>query len=84
MGVGDIVFFIISWWIILFLILPIKVEVPDDPVIGTASSAPVKSYLLIKSVIATVASVLLTGLYVYLKMKGYIDFEYIYDLITFV
>ena len=84
MGVGDIVFFIVSWWVILFIILPIKIEVPDDPQIGTASSAPVKSYLLVKSIIATVLSVILTALYVYLKIKGYIDFEAIYDLVTFI
>ncbi|ABD45341.1 hypothetical protein ECHHL_0945 [Ehrlichia chaffeensis str. Heartland] len=84
MGIEDVVFFIISWWVVLFLILPIKVEVSDSPVIGTASSAPVKSYLLVKSIIATVTSMLLTGLYIYLKIKGYIDFERIYDLVTFV
>ena len=84
MGVGDIVFFIVSWWIILFIILPIKIKVPDNPQIGTASSAPVKPYLLIKSIIATVGSALLTALYVYLKIKGYINFEAMYDLVTFI
>ncbi|KJV65716.1 MULTISPECIES: DUF1467 family protein [Ehrlichia] len=84
MVIENIVFFIVSWWVILFLILPIKVKVSDNPVVGVASSAPIESYLFIKSIIATVTSALLTGLYVYLKIKGYIDFEYIYDLITFI
>ncbi|QGR02172.1 DUF1467 family protein [Ehrlichia ruminantium] len=84
MGVGDIVFFIVSWWIILFLILPIKVEVPDKPELGTASSAPIKSYLSIKMIITTVISTLLTILYIYLKIKGYIDFERIYNFIDFI
>ncbi|GAT76904.1 hypothetical protein EHRUM4_00990 [Ehrlichia ruminantium] len=84
MGIGDVIFFIVSWWIILFLILPIKVEVPDNPEIGIASSAPIKSYLLIKTIITTITSILLTVLYIYLKAKGYIDFERIYDLIDFI
>ena len=84
MDVGDIVFFIVSWWIILFIILPIKIEVSDNPQVGTASSAPIKSYLLVKSIIATVVSAVLTALYAYLKIKGYINFEAIYDLVTFI
>ncbi|MGN7618918.1 MAG: DUF1467 family protein [Ehrlichia sp.] len=84
MGVGDIVFFIVSWWIVLFVLLPIKVEVHDNPPVGIASSSPVKSYLLVKLIIATLISAILTVLYVYLKIRGYINFEAIYDFMSFV
>ncbi len=58
-------FFVVIWWILFFIILPIKNETTNEWQVGNANSAPVKSYLLIKVIITSVLSfiILITLIY---------------------
>ena len=58
-------FIVVIWWVLFFIFLPIQNETPKDWQIGNASSAPIKSYLLIKVIITSVLSfiILITLIY---------------------
>ena len=58
-------FFVVIWWVLFFIFLPFKNETPKDWKVGNASSAPIKSYLLIKVIITSVLSfiILITLIY---------------------
>ncbi len=49
---GLFVYFLI-WWVVLFAVLPWRVEVPDRPREGHASSAPIHPYLWQKALATT-------------------------------
>ncbi len=57
--------FVVVWWILFFIFLPIKNEITSELQTGNANSAPNKSYLLIKVIITTVLSfiILITLIY---------------------
>ncbi len=57
--------FVVIWWILFFIILPIKNEIPKEWQAGNVKSAPIKSYLLIKVIITSVLSfiILITLIY---------------------
>ena len=44
----NFLFFIIIWWILFFIILPININVAQDSELGHAKSAPNKPFLLIR------------------------------------
>ena len=58
-------FFVIIWWVLFFIFLPIKIESSKEWQVGNAKSAPIKSYLLIKLIITSVLSfiILITLIY---------------------
>ena len=58
-------FFVVIWWILFFIFLPIKNEISTEWQKGNANSAPIKSYLLIKVIITTILSfiILITLIY---------------------
>ena len=58
-------FFVVIWWVLFFIFLPLKNENTNDLQIGNANSAPSKSYLLIKVLITSVLSfiILITLIY---------------------
>ena len=43
-----VLIFILIWWILFFIFLPIKINVPQNNQIGNAKSAPSNPHLLIK------------------------------------
>ena len=58
-------FFVVIWWVLFFIFLPIKNETSKEWQIGNANSAPIKSYLLVKVMITSVLSfiILITLIY---------------------
>ena len=58
-------FFVVIWWVLFFIFLPIKNETSTEGQKGNANSAPTKSYLLRKVIITTVLSfiILITLIY---------------------
>jgi len=48
--------FVVIWWIIFFMILPLKVSIPKKQAEGHANSAPKKTYIGIKVFITTILS----------------------------
>ncbi|QXK92262.1 DUF1467 family protein [Neoehrlichia mikurensis] len=81
MIVNVAVFFIVTWWIIFFIILPVKVKIDMNLKVGLASSGPTKAYLLTKVIITTVVTVILSVLYYYCQVNGYINLEYLYNFV---
>ncbi|MGH6961046.1 MAG: DUF1467 family protein [Dongiaceae bacterium] len=63
------------WWVVLFMVLPWGVRVPDDPEPGHASSAPTNPRLLIKAIATTIVSLIIwLGIYFVMK-SGLISFR---------
>ena len=51
-----VLIFILIWWILFFIFLPIKIKVPQNNQIGNAKSAPSNPYLLIKFISTSLVS----------------------------
>ena len=58
-------FFVVIWWILFFIFLPIKNEAPTEWQEGNANSAPIKSYLLIKVIITSILSFIILFTLIY-------------------
>ena len=54
-----VLIFILVWWILFFMLLPIKIKVPKNVESGHAKSAPSKPYLLIKVIATSLISALI-------------------------
>jgi predicted secreted protein len=55
-----IVTFAVSWWLILFMVLPWGAQPSADPPPGTVPSAPARPRLLLKFAITTLLAALVT------------------------
>ncbi len=42
---SNFLFFVVIWWVLFFIFLPIKNKSPSDLQKGNANSVPVKSYI---------------------------------------
>nr|WP_238523293.1 DUF1467 family protein [Anaplasma centrale] len=74
--------FTITWWVAIFIALPINIEVDANPQVGCAGSAPRNAHLAAKVLIVTIISSMCAGLYCYLKYVGYLaDLSFLYDLV---
>ena len=62
--------FVIVWWIIWFMTLPIGVKTPEKVESGNTESAPDKPRLWIKAGITTIITAILTGIIIYLIEAG--------------
>ncbi len=51
--------FILIWWILFFIFLPLKIKKPQKIESGHAKSAPDKPYLLIKIIITSLLSIMI-------------------------
>ena len=63
----NFILFILIWWIVFFISLPIKVSVPSQYEEGHASSAPIKSYIGLKFMITTAVSILIMLFLLFIK-----------------
>lgn len=70
-----LVAFIIIWWLILFMVLPWGVRVPDAVEKGHATSAPVKPRLWLKMAVTTGISIVLWGFAYWLAVSDLISFR---------
>lgn len=68
---SSIVVYVLLWWLVFFMALPIGVQVPDRSEVesGHATSAPRRPYLGRKALAATVVAAVLWGA-VYLLVDG--------------
>ena len=55
------VFFLITWWMVLFVTLPFGIRRLEDPELGQERGAPEKPRMWIKAAVTTVAAVAITG-----------------------
>jgi len=74
-----ILVFVVSWWMVFFIALPIGVraqsETEDEVVAGTVPSAPGNPNLKKKVIYTTLAAVVLTTAYYFLATSGLISFR---------
>ena len=61
--------FIVTWWMVIFFVLPFGNEYDENPPDGLAKSSPKNSHLKKKSIVTTGISVIIT-LIVYLIMAS--------------
>lgn len=62
-------FFVVIWWVLFFILLPFKNEIPNNWQIGNAKSAPIKSYLLVKFIITSVLSFIILITLIYFELN---------------
>ncbi len=55
----NVLIFIVIWWILFFIILPIKITVPKQVESGHAKSAPNRPNLLIKFMLTSLISAII-------------------------
>ena len=61
-------FFVVIWWVLFFIFLPIKNETPKEWQVGNSNSAPIKSYLLVKVIITSVLSLIILITLIYFSL----------------
>ena len=54
-----VLIFILIWWVLFFIILPLKIKVPQNVEVGHAKSAPNKPYLLVKFILTSLISAII-------------------------
>ena len=62
-------FFVVIWWVLFFIFLPIKNETSTEWQKGNANSAPTKSYLFRKVIITTVLSFIILITLIYFNLN---------------
>ena len=63
----NFILFILIWWIIFFIILPIRISIPKKVYPGHANSAPKKTYIGLKVLITSIISILIMLFLILLK-----------------
>ncbi len=71
--VSAVVTFVIVWWLIFFMALPIGVRPQSDPVPGSDLGAPERPNLRIKVAATTVLAIALTALIAWVIDQGFIS-----------
>ena len=63
----NFIIFLLIWWIIFFISLPIRISVPVNQIKGHASSAPKKTYIVYKIMITTAISLIIMLFLIFIK-----------------
>ncbi len=72
---GSVVTFVITWWLVLFMVLPWGVRQPDTPDPAHADGAPERPMLLIKFGATTVIAGILFTIFWFVADSGIINFR---------
>ncbi|MFI4987292.1 MAG: DUF1467 family protein [Alphaproteobacteria bacterium] len=70
-----LVSFVIIWWLVLFMVLPWGVRIPDAVEEGHATSAPVRPRLWLKALVTTGIAILLWAVAFWLASSNLISFR---------
>lgn len=70
---GAIVTFVVAWWLIFFMALPIGATPEESPQPGNVESAPARPRLLLKAAVTTVLAALATWAVAWLIGSGLVD-----------
>ena len=68
-------FFILIRWVLFFIFLPIKNEIPTEWQEVNTNSSPIKSYLLAKVLITTVLSFIILITLIYFRLDLVLIFK---------
>jgi predicted secreted protein len=69
-----IVVFVIVWWLVLFMALPVGVVTEENPEAGNMKEAPKNPNLKKKLIVTTLITIILTILYYFAIENGWIVF----------
>ena len=72
--VSGLVVYFITWWTVLFAVLPFGVRQPDVPEVGVVG-APIKANMKIKCLATTIISALIWGIIELMFITDFIDFR---------
>ena len=72
---GSVVTFIITWWLVLFIVLPWGVRQPENRDPSHADGAPERPMLLIKFAVTTVITGILFTAFWFVADAGIINFR---------
>lgn len=74
---AHIVVFVVAWWLVLFLLLPLGVRTHEESGLerpeGTAESAPVKAHMTRKMLGALVGAVVIWGIFYFIATHDLIS-----------
>ena len=73
--VSTIVVFVIIWWLVFFTVLPYGNQPAKEVEHGHAESAPAKPRLWKKMLVTTGLTIILFGVFVYVREQGWISFR---------
>lgn len=73
MGAFEYIFiYVVSWWIVLFMVLPFKAKTVENPEVTEYHAAPVHPYLKEKCIVTTILAFFVTIILSYLISSGII------------
>lgn len=75
--VTGIMVYVVLWWLVLFTVLPLRVEVPDRVPMGQATSAPANPRLLWKAGLTSLIAAVLWGVVWWLVAYDPFDFDFL-------
>ncbi len=85
-AVGAVVFYIITWWLVFFVVLPIGIRSHEEAGIdrpsGTPTGVPYRPRLWTKVLITSGVTALLLALAYFVVSLGVIDFRGYFDTIS--
>jgi len=55
----NFILFLLIWWIVFFITLPLNISIPDKPEEGHATSAPKKTHIGLKIVLTSIISMII-------------------------
>lgn len=61
---SSIVTYFITWWVVLFIVLPIGIKQDHAPIVGCDVGAPLNPNIKMKLLIVTAVTTVLFGVYV--------------------
>ncbi len=70
--VTGILVYVLIWWIVLFMVLPWGVRVPDEPEPGHATSAPERPLMWRKVLATSLIAAVVWGGFFYVLEKGWL------------
>jgi predicted secreted protein len=69
---GLIVFFVITWWLVLFTTLPFGVLRDENPEPGNDAGAPLQARMLAKALVTTAIAVTITAVVYFSAEAGWL------------
>jgi predicted secreted protein len=67
--------YVLIWFVVLFMVLPWGVTIPDNPEPGHAPSAPINPRIGVKLIATSLVSAVIWGIVWYVMQAGWISFR---------
>ena len=72
---GTLATFLVVWWLVFFMALPLGVQADENPIPGADRGAPARPHLLMKALVTTILAALATWGIDWLLTSGLVDFR---------